>query len=301
MIDQNAMALYVKVVENQSFSTTAQRENIPLSTVSRKISKLEKSLNVRLLERSTRQLRTTEIGQEYYQHCRLGLEKFESANLLVSDCQTEVSGTLRISAPPSLSDVIVTPLVTGFQTQHPNVNFRVLVTDRNAHLIEDGIDLTIRMGKLNNSSLVARQLLRYRHMLIATPEYLKKNGCPTHPQHLNDHSLITFSTWFGEPVWSLLKEKEIEKIWIKPRLAINDYSGIQSAVLNSSGIGEIPSIICGQLIQKGQIVEVMPDWHFAPVTCSAVYPSRLNLPRVVRLFKDYCVEHIENLTQYAKL
>ena len=103
MIDRNAMALYVKVVENNSFSKTAQREKVPVSTVSRKISELEKTLGVRLLERSTRQLRMTEIGQDYYERCRRGLEEFEAANLMITDRQTEISGTLRLSVPPNLN------------------------------------------------------------------------------------------------------------------------------------------------------------------------------------------------------
>ncbi len=172
MIDRNAMALFVKVVENHSFSKTAQRENVPVSTVSRKISELEKALGVRLLERSTRQLRMTEVGQDYYDRCRRGLEEFEAANLLITDRQSEVSGTLRISVPPNISDVMVAPLIAGFQALYPNVVFRVLVTDRHVHLIEDGIDLAMRVGELDDSNLVARRLIRYRHLLVASPEYL---------------------------------------------------------------------------------------------------------------------------------
>ena len=111
MIDKNAMALYVKVVENNSFSRAAEREGVPVSTVSRKISELEKALGVRLLERSTRRLRMTEIGQDYYERCRRGLEEFETANLMVIDQQAEVSGRLRLSVPPSLSDVVIIPLI----------------------------------------------------------------------------------------------------------------------------------------------------------------------------------------------
>ncbi|MEA2078372.1 MAG: LysR family transcriptional regulator [Pseudomonadota bacterium] len=301
VIDRNAMALFVKVVENSSFSKTARRENVPVSTVSRKISELEKALGVRLLERSTRQLRTTEIGQNYYERCRRGLEEFEAANLLILDRQSEVSGTLRISTPPNLSDVMVAPLVAGFQALYPKVVFRILVTDRRIHLIEDGIDLVMRVGELDDSNLVACRLLRYRHLLVASPEYLEKAGHPKHPQDLNDHPLIAFSPWFSEPVWPLADGNKVEKVLVKSGFSINDYNGVLQAVLDSSGIGEIPSIVCGQQLEAGQLVEVMPNWHFEPVTFSAVYSARLNLSRVVRLFKDFCVKHIEELVPHVKL
>jgi len=290
MIDRNAMALYVKVVENHSFSETARRENVPVSTVSRKIAELENELGVKLLERSTRQLRMTEIGQDYYEHCRRGLEEFEMANLLVNNRQREVSGTLRISVPPNLSDVIVAPLVTAFQAHYPNVLFRILVANRNMHLIADGIDLALRVGELDDSSMVARPLLRYRHLLVASPEYLNKAGQPKHPNELNDHPLITFSHWFEEPSWSLTNGTKVEELIVKPRLSINEYNGIQRTVLDGFGIGEIPSIICNQQLETGKLTEVMPAWRFKPVTLSAIYPSRQNLSRLVSLFKEFCIE-----------
>ncbi len=301
MIDRNAMALYVKVVENHSFSKTAQRENVPVSTVSRKISELEKALGARLLERSTRRLRMTEIGQDYYQRCRRGLEEFEAANLLVSDRQTEVSGTLRISVPPSVSDVLVAPLVAGFQALYPNVVFRVLVTNRRVHLIEDGIDLAMRVGELEDSNLVARRLIRYRHLLVATPEFIRKVGHLQSPSDLTDQPLIAFSPWFGELIWHLTDGRKVEKLLVEPRFSINDYNGVRRSVLDGLGIGEIPSIVCGNALEEGRLVEVMPKWQFEPVTFSAVYSARLNLSRVVRLFKDFCVENIEKLVPHACL
>lgn len=301
VIDRNAMALFVKVVENHSFSKTAQRENVPVSTVSRKISELEKALGVRLLERSTRQLRMTEMGQDYYERCRRGVEEFEAANLLINDRQSEVSGTLRVSVPPNLSAVLVVPIVSGFQALYPNVVVRVLVTDRYVHLIEDGVDLALRVGKLDDSNLVARRLLCYRHLLVASPDYLKKSGQPQRPQELHDHPLITFSLWLGETVWTLSNGKQREKVLVKSRFSINDFNGVQQAVLGSQGIGEIPAILCGKLLETGQLVEVMPDWRFDSVTLSAVYSTRLNLARVVRLFNDFCVKHIDELVPYTKL
>ncbi len=300
MIDKNAMALYVKVVENNSFSRAAQREGVPVSTVSRKISGLEKSLGVRLLERSTRKLRMTEIGQDYYERCRRGLEEFETANSLVRDQQAEVSGRLRLSVPPSLSDVVIIPLIEAFQARYPNAIVNCLVTDRHVNHIEDGIDISLRVGDLKDSSLVARRLLRYRSVLVASPGYLARAGAPKHPNELPLHALVAFSRWEPAVTWELENNGETYKVNVQPRIAINDYTGVQSAVINGLGISEIPSILCGKDIQDGRLLEVMPDWQFSPVTLSAIYPSNRNLSRLIRLFKDFCVEHIEALVPHIK-
>ena len=301
MIDKNAMALYVKVVENNSFSRAAEREGMPVSTVSRKISELEKALGVRLLERSTRRLRMTEIGQDYYERCRRGLEEFETANLMVSDQQAEVSGRLRLSVPPSISAVVIIPLIEAFQALYPNAIVNCLVTDRHVNHIEDGIDISLRVGDLKDSSLVARRLLRYRSVLVASPGYLKRAGAPSHPNELPLHGLVAFSRWEPAVTWVLENSGETHKVNVQPRIAINDYAGVQSAVINGLGISEIPSILCGPGLQDGRLVEIIPEWQFSPVTLSAVYPSNRNLSRLVRLFKDFCVERIEALAPHIKV
>lgn len=301
MIDKNAMALFVQVVENNSFSRAARREGVPVSTVSRKIMDLEKALDVRLLERSTRKLRLTEIGQDYYERCRRGLEEFDAANLLISAQQREVSGRLRISVPPSLSDTIIVPLVEAFQTEYPKVIVQCLVTDRHVDHFSDGVDLSLRVGELADSSLVARRLLRYRSVLVASPNYLDKAGTPRHPAELPLHSLVAFSRWDTTVRWELEKGGETEKVEIQPKIAINDYAGVQRAVTDGFGISEIPSIVCGMALKDGRLVEVMPDWQFAPTTIAAIYPSKRNLSRVVRLFRDFCVERFPSLAPNAKL
>jgi DNA-binding transcriptional LysR family regulator len=288
----------VKVVENNSFSRTAQREDVPVSTVSRKISELEKALGVRLLERSTRKLRMTEIGQDYYERCRRGLEEFETANLLVRDSQAEVSGRLRLSGPPSLSEMVIIPLIAAFQARYPKAIVNCLVTDRHVNHIEDGIDISLRVGDLKDSSLVARRLLRYRSVLVASPGYLAHAGAPNHPNELSLHALVAFSRWESAVTWELEKNGETYKVNVQPRIAINDYTGVQSAVISGLGISEIPSILCGKDIQDGRLLEVMPNWIFSPVTLSAIYPSNRNLSRLIRVFKDYCVENIEALVPH---
>ncbi len=293
-MDLNAMALYARVVENKSFSETSRRLGVPVSTISRKVSDLEGELGVRLLERSTRKLRVTELGMAYYEYCRRGLEEFEAGLLLINDRQSEVSGTLRISIPPNLADVIITPLVCAFQTAYPKAIVKILVTERYVDLIEDGVDIAFRVGQLQDSSLVARRLLTFRHMLVASKKYLEINGEPQHPKELINHRLITFGGWQEVVRWDLYQKNRVEKISVNSALSINEMAGLQYAAEQDQGIANIPAIICANALQKNKLVEVMPEWKFATTNLSVIYPSNRNTSRMVKLFMDYCVKHIEH-------
>ena len=304
MIDLNAMALFAKIVECESFSVASKRMGVPISTISRKLTQLEKALGVRLIERSTRKLRMTELGQEYYGYCRRAMQEIESANQMIHARQNDVAGTLRITVPPSLEQCLVLPLVSGFQRKYPKVRVRVWVTQQYINFIDDDIDLALRVGELQDSSLVARQLLVYRHVLVAAPRYLATAGVPEHPSQLKDHRLICFADRYGQAVWTFTNDTEVEKLVVEGVLALNDFVGLQSAAQANLGITELPSIMCAKALADGSLVEVLPGWSFSPLSTAsialhAVYPSNRNLPRLVRLFKDYCVEHIDAVVRAA--
>jgi len=292
-LDLNAMALFVRVVENKSFSETAKRVGIPISTVSRKISELEKSLNIRLLERSTRKLRLTEIGQEYYEFCRRGLEEFETGTLMINNKQSEVSGTIRFSAPPNLANILIAPMVCAFQEQYPKVNIKVLISERNLDLIEDGVDVTLRVGELEDSNLIAQEIIQYRHILVSSSDYLNTHAELKHPKDLLNHRIVTFSGWHAPTIWKLTNKSKTEKITLSSSLSINDYAGIIYAVEKGQGISEIPSIICQSIIQSGRIIEILPNWYLPKTKLSIIYPSNRNLSRMVRLFIDFCIQHVK--------
>ena len=270
-LDLNAMALFVHVVQNKSFSETAKRTGTPISTISRKVSELEKSLNIRLLERSTRSLRLTEIGQQYYEYCRRGLEEFESGTLMINDKQTELSGTLRFSAPPNLANVLIAPMVCAFQNEYPKVKIKILISE---------------------SNLIAHEIIQYRHLLVASKEYLKDTVNLKQPKDLNNHRIITFGGWHSDAIWKLKNKDKTEKFKANGVLSINDYAGIIYATEHSQGIAEIPAIICQDLIQSGRLVEVLPKWNLPNTKLSIVYPSNRNISRMVRLFIDFCIQYV---------
>jgi DNA-binding transcriptional LysR family regulator len=187
MTDLNSLLIFAQVVEANSFSEAARRLKIPTSTVSRRIADLERQLGVRLIERSTRSLRLTDVGSEVLEHARRSAELSEAVSNIASNHLLNVSGTLRLAAPPSISDSLLAPLVGAFQASYPDVRVQIFITERIVDQIAEGVDLAFRVGALEDSSLVARRILTYRHQLVASPAYLAKCKPPQTPQDLLDH------------------------------------------------------------------------------------------------------------------
>jgi DNA-binding transcriptional LysR family regulator len=177
----------------------------------------------------------------------------------------------------------------------------VLATERNMDMIEDGIDIALRVGELKASNLIARPLLKYRHVLVASPDYLAAHDLPKHPDDLSAYRLITFGGWNEPVVWRLARQRKTLAVRVDPALTLNDYAGIQYATETGKGIAEMPSIICGPALKAGRLTEVLPAWRLPPTVLSAVYPSSRNISRIVRQFKDFSVEYIEQLAPYTGL
>jgi DNA-binding transcriptional LysR family regulator len=292
MADLNALAVFAKVVEAGSFSEAARRLKMPVSTVSRRIAELEDQLGVRLIERSTRNLRLTELGAEVLEHAIRSAELSEAVESIVSNRLADVSGTLRLSSMPSVSDTLTTPLVTAFQASYPNVHVQILLTERMVDLIADGIDLAFRLGPLKDSSLVARRILTYRHQLVASPSYLKDREPPRTPQDLRSHRLLTFSYWRPENSWAFVHKngRDKETLTFQPHLSMNDFAGLAPALVAGAGIGDLPPVVQPSLIESGRLVEVMPDWGFRTHDLSLIHVANRHLSKPCRLFKEFAVK-----------
>jgi DNA-binding transcriptional LysR family regulator len=292
MADLNSLVVFAKVVEVNSFSEAARRLKMPISTVSRRVAELEDQLGVRLLERSTRNLRLTELGAEIFEHAVRSAELSDSVESIVSNRLADVSGILRLSAPPSISDTLLTPLVTAFQASYPNVRVQILVTDRFVDHIAEGIDLVFRRGRLKDSSLVVRPILTYRHRLVASPAYLKGCNPPGQPRELLAHRLLAFSYRRPDSSWTFLHENGSDKqtLAFQPFLAMNDFAGLAAALLAGGGIGELPPIVQPELVREGRLVEVMPDWRFGTFDLSLVYLGNRHISKPCRLFKEFATQ-----------
>jgi DNA-binding transcriptional LysR family regulator len=297
MVDLNSLVVFAKVVEANSFSEAARRLKMPISTVSRRIAELEDRLGVRLLERSTRSLRLTELGAEVLEHAIRSAELSEAVGNVVSSRLANVAGTLRLSAPPSISDTLLTPLVTAFQASYPNVRIQILVTDRFVDHIAEGVDMVFRLGALKDSSLVARRLLTYRHQLVASPVYLKGCKPPEKPQDLLEHRLLSFSHWEPDSSWTFAHKngRDRETLAFHPFLSMNDYAGLAPALLAGAGIGDLPPVVQPDLVRQGRLIEVMPDWQFRTLDLSLVHLGNRHISKPSRLFKEFATQTVPTL------
>ena len=296
-MDLNSLMIFGRVVEANSFSKAARRLKMPVSTVSRRIAELEGQLGVRLLERSTRSLRLTDVGSEVLEHARHSAELTEAVDGIVSNHLANVSGTLRLSAPPSISDSLLAPLLVAFQSSYPNVRVQVFITERVVDQIAEGVDLSFRVGELEDSSLVARRLLTYRHQLVASPTYLAKCKAPRSPRELLEHRLLAFSFWRPEKIWNFVhvNGKDKETLTFQPYLTINEYAGLATALLAGVGIGDLPPIVQPDLLRDRRLVEVMSKWRFNIFNLSLVHLGNRYIPRPVRVFKEFAAQMASTL------
>jgi len=297
MRDLNALGLFARVVEAKSFSAAARRLKMPISTVSRRIAELEDHLGVRLLERSTRNLRLTEVGAEIFEHARHSAELCEAIDNVVSNRQAEVSGTLRLCAPPSISDSLIIPVVSAFRSSYPAVRVQAQITERIAHHISEDVDIAFKVGTFTDPSLIARTLLTYRHQVVASPKYLEKCGQPNTPRDLLGHRLLAFSFWERNYSWTFARADAHgnETIEFQPCMAMNDYAGLAVALLAGVGIGELPPIVRPELLRQGLLVEVMPHWHLPLFDLTIAHSRGGHMPRQVRLFKEFATQMVPQL------
>ena len=236
-------------------------------------------------------MRLTDIGAEVFEQAQRSAEISEAVGNIVSNQSSTVSGVLRLSAPPSISDTLLVPLVTAFQASYPNVRVHILVTDRFVDHIAEGVDLVFRLGPLKDSSLIARKLLTYRHQLVASPAYAETINLPEKPQNLVEHRLLDFSFWRPENSWTFVDKNGVtERVSFLPFLSMNDYAGLASALLAGVGIGDLPPVVQPDLVRDGRLIEIMPEWHFRTFDLSMVHPGNRHIARPVRVFKEFAAQ-----------
>lgn len=292
MIELDALVLFAQVVEAGSFSEAARRTRQPVSTVSRRIADLEERLGVRLLERTTRKLRVTTVGAEIFAQAQRGADIGEAVAVIVSDSRSGVSGLLRLSAPPSIADTLVAPLMSAFQAKHPDIRFDVVVTDRPVDLIAENVDLSFTGTTRRETTLIATKLLAYRHQLVASPAYLSAHAPIEEPRQLLDRRLLGFSRRKPHNRWTFQNAPggEQRTISFDPYVAMNDFGGLVHLLREGVGIGALPPIVQPHLLRDGALLEVMPDWRFRAFDLSLIHVGGRHVPRALRVFKDFAVK-----------
>ncbi|HIJ38544.1 MAG TPA: LysR family transcriptional regulator, partial [Rhodospirillaceae bacterium] len=265
---------------------------ISKSVVSRQIATLETYLGARLFHRTTRSLALTEIGQAYFERCARILADIDEANMSVNTLQAAPRGRLRINAPMSFSILHLAPLLPIFLERFPQLDLDLAMNDRIINLIEEGFDVAIRIGKLEDSSLICRQLAPARLAVCASPDYLAKFGEPKTPEELADHCCLSYSNLSTADEWKFRNsDGQRRPVEVKGRLRVNNADVLREAALAGSGIVMLPTFICGRDLQSGRLVSVLNNFILQDIAIHAVYPHNRHLSPKVRAFVDFLAEH----------
>lgn len=285
-LNLNALLIFAKVAEAKSFSEGARRLRIPVSTVSRQVADLETQLGVRLLERSTRRLSITDIGAEVLEEARVAADIRESILGLVSSRSSSVSGLFRISVPPRIARCLVMPLVGAFQCSYPDVRVHVTVSNRPADLCTSEFDLLLKVGPIKDSSQISRRILTFQDRLLASPAYLRNRKAPEKPSELAGYRILALSSGETKAEWSFTNANHRDGITlaVQPYLSVNDPASLADALVAGMGIGNLPPMAVGDLVRKGQLIEVMPEWRFSALDVSVVHTSGRHVRRPVQEF-----------------
>ncbi|WP_207848198.1 MULTISPECIES: LysR family transcriptional regulator [unclassified Pseudomonas] len=285
-----AMETFVYVVETGSFSAAARRLNIGQPAVSKTIAQLEKRLAVSLLLRSTRGLTPTEAGLAYFERAKRAIDEANEADNAARGSATGLSGNLRISAAVTFGRLHVVPHLGAFLDQHPQLNIDLMLDDRNINLVEEGIDVALRLGALTDSGLTARKIADCRRVVLGTPAYFAKHGEPTCPAELSKHQAVVYNLG-GGTTWQFTKGAEQQPVIISGRLRVSAAEGVREAVLADHGLTLASEWMFAPELASGAVKTVMHDWTLPDLDLWAVFPTGRLVSAKARAF----VEYMENL------
>lgn len=283
-----ALEAFAKVAETQSFSEAARRLRSSKSAVSRHVAALEADLGARLLHRTTRSLTLTEAGRSYYERASRILADLEEADASVSQLQAAPRGRLRVNAPMSFGFLHLAAALGDFLTRYPEIELDVALTDRFVDLVDEGVDVAVRIGNLSDSSLVARRLAVIRRVVCASPDYLKARGVPQTPDDLKAHDCLINTNMGAGREWRFAHADG--KPWpveVNGRMHSNNGDMLRVAALRGHGFVDLPTFIVGEDLKAGTLVGVLEPYVAQHLTLNAVYPTARHLSPKVRAFVDF--------------
>jgi len=283
---------FVAVVDAGSFTAAAERLDIAKSAVSRRVSALEERLGVQLLRRTTRKLNLTDTGQSFYQHSARILADLEEAETAVAQEHGELRGNLRVALPLSFGLRHMCGPIAEFNRQHPRVTFDLDLNDRRIDLLAEGVDLAIRIGRLADSTLIARRLFEARTVVCASPEYLERHGTPQAPEDLVDHDCLVYSNLPDPGRW-VCTGKAGERHVVEVNVSLTASSGdfLCATAIAGQGIAVQPTFIAGDAISRGELQPLLADYDWPVTPAYAVYPPTRHLSYRVREFIDFLAKH----------
>jgi DNA-binding transcriptional LysR family regulator len=294
MQDLNEIAIFARVVKEESFTKAARALGLPKSTVSERVSRLEERLGVRLLERTTRHVRPTAAGAAYYERAARVVAEIEEANAAVTDIHLSPKGLLRIGSPLLFGHAFLGDFVAEFLVAHPEVEVELIVGDRRFDVVEEGLDLAVHVIGPIEASLIARKIGSAERMCVASPSYLAQREPPKAPKDLLKHSCLVSSS-DRRATWVFSKEGRSESIAIQGRYSVNSVQLALTAALRGAGIAVLPAFFCAEALRAGHLSPVLEGWALGRSEIHVVYPSSRHLSARVRLFVDALVDRFTRL------
>jgi DNA-binding transcriptional LysR family regulator len=291
-LDLNLVSVFLHVVEAGSFTAAGAALRIPKSSASRAVVRLEDALGVRLLQRTTRRLTLTDAGQRYLAEVRGPLGRIAEASSEVADMGREPRGVVRVSTAPPVGDAIITDLFAAFARENPRIRVELVVTSRRVNLAEENIDLAIRAGRLDDSSLVARRIAVAELGLYAAPSYLEERGTPRQLAALAGHDAVIYSRGGGASSWRLHGPRGVERVDVEGRLVADDLGTVRLLALAGAGIALLPDMLVHGDVARGALARVLPRYGLRGEPVHLVSAPLRHVPLRVKLLRDFLLREI---------
>ena len=285
-----AMEAFVVVVDTGSFSAAARRLNVGQPAVSKLVAQLEDRLGVKLLVRTTRGLTATEAGLNYYERARRMIEEVDEAELAARGAGSGLTGRLRICGAVTFARIHLMPRLPEFLARHPELEMEVVLDDRNIDLVQEGIDVALRMGQLSDSSLTARRIASGRHVVVGTPAYFERTGKPTAPGDLAAHQAVIYDQEGGGRDWTFQRDDAEIAVTLKGRLRVSAAEGVRAAILANAGIAVASEWMFSPEIADRTVQMVLQDWELPRIDLWAVFPAGRTATTKARTFTQFVQE-----------
>jgi DNA-binding transcriptional LysR family regulator len=279
---------FVYVAEAESFTLAANKLAISTAQVSRQVTALEQRLNVKLLYRTTRKVSLTQEGSVFYQHCRAVLDGLEQAETAITSLQATPQGKIKLTASVTYGEQQILPLVNNFVSKHPDIEIIAQLSNQKIDLVDEGYDLAIRLGKLNDSTLMAKKLAKRTNFVCAAPSYLEKHGTPYTLSELNQHNCLLGTRDY----WRFNEGKKDKNIRVSGSVRVNSGYGLVDAALKGLGIVQLPDYYVNEYIKQGRLITLLDHYREPDEGIWAVYPHNRQLSAKIRLLVDYLVEQL---------
>jgi DNA-binding transcriptional LysR family regulator len=293
-----AMSILLTAVDTGSLSAASRQLRIPLPTVSRRVSELEAHLHVRLVLRGGRRLVLTDAGRDYIAACRRIMEDIEEVERTAAGEYRAPQGELIISAPLVIGRNHVVPVLVEFLRTYPEIRARIQLSDRVSNLLEEHVDVAIRLGELPSSDMIAMRIALVSRMLCASPAYLRSRGVPKRPEDLTSHDCITYEGYSAADTWAFCHEQTSQVVKVSSRLSVNSAEAAVMAAFNDAGIARVLSDQVAHLLKTGALVRLLQAFEPAPMPVSLVYPSQRQVPLKLRAFIDFATPLLRERLDY---